>query len=749
MRKKKRMNNIKYSKLVVICSLFLFVAIIARLIQLSTSTEIDDVNLASLASQRTTRTETIEAKRGTIYSANGDVLAQNVTSYKLIAYLDSKRTTNKNKPQHVVDKEETATKLAEVLGATKEEILKYLNKTGVYQTEFGKIGKGLSELEKTKIDELNLPGIDFIESYKRYYPKGNFMSYTLGYATTNDEEGTIEGKMGLEKYYDNILKGEDGYITYQKDLQGYKIAGTKEYRKDATQGKDIYLTIDSNVQFFIEQALTNAKNNFGYEWFTMVVVDAKTGEIIGMSSNPNFDPNTRENITNYLDYTISSPYEPGSTMKTFTYMCAMENNVYNGAETYSSGTYTTTDGTVIGDWNRNGWGVISYDRGFALSSNVGVINLINRHMNSAMLRNCFRKFGFGKKTGITLPNEETGKIDFKYETEIYNAGFGQGITTTPMQNVQALTPLTNDGVILKPYLVSKIVDSDTEEVIYKGKKKTGKRVISTETVNKMIELMDDTVNGIGNTGSGYRIESGQLIGKTGTAQIADTNGNGYLSGKEDIISSFSGVYPKDNPEIIIYASVKRPTEGIQKGISTAVKEVVTNIAKYYGESVESTTETDEVITYKMSSFTNKNIETVKTILNDNKISNIIVLGNGSKVIKQYPESNSKITNKNKVFLLTNDTAYTIPDITGYSSKDAVSLLNLLGIKVKTNGTGYVISQNIIAGTPITNNMEITLELAPKFSDTKDNNEESTNTEDTIIETDSNNIQNIEPIENNQ
>ena len=138
--------------------------------------------------------------------------------------------------------------------------------------------------------------------------------------------------------------------------------------------------------------------------------------------------------------------------------------------------------------------------------------------------------------------------------------------------------------------------------------------------------MSDTVNGIGNTGSGFRIESGQLIGKTGTAQIADTNGSGYLSGKEDIISSFSGIYPKDNPEIIIYASVKRPVDGSQKGLSTAVKEVVSNIAKYYGEVVDSTTVTDNVTSYKMASFINKDIESVKSALNANNITNQIVLG---------------------------------------------------------------------------------------------------------------------------
>ena len=146
----------------------------------------------------------------------------------------------------------------------------------------------------------------------------------------------------------------------------------------------------------------------------MVIIDAKTGKILGMSSNPNFDLNTRDNITNYLDLTISSPYEPGSTMKTFTYMAAMENGVYNGSATYKSGEYTTTDGTVIGDWNRNGWGYITYDRGYALSSNVGVINLLKNFMNSAMLRQYYRKLGFGKKTGITLPNESIWVNNFFY-----------------------------------------------------------------------------------------------------------------------------------------------------------------------------------------------------------------------------------------------------------------------------------------------------------------------------------------------
>lgn len=716
MRKKKG-NNVKYSKLIIITALFLFVIMGLRLAQLTLSDKIDGINLKQLASKRTTKTDVISAKRGNIYSSNKDVLAQNISSYKLIAYLDSKRTEDKNKPQHVVDKDTTAEKLAPILGMTKDEILEKLNKTGVYQTEFGSKGKGLNEIVKKQIEDLNLPGLDFVESYKRYYPKGDFLSYTLGYAKeTEDESGKVQttGEMGIEKYYDRLLKGKDGSITYQKDLRGYKIADTKEVKKDAVSGKDIYLTIDSNIEFFVEQALHNASESSKFDFFTMVVADAKTGKILASSTSPSFDPNIK-NMTSYLDQTISAAYEPGSTMKTFTYMAAMENGVYNGSETYKSGTFVTKDGTEIGDWNRNGWGYISFDRGYALSSNVGIINLIDRHMNSAMLRSYFRKLGFGTKTGITLPNEESGSLNFKYETEVFNAGFGQGITTTPMQNIQALTSLTNDGMLLKPYIVEKIVDPDTKKTIYEGKRKEIERVASTTTVEKIKQLMNETVNGSGNTGAGYHMDGYDLIGKTGTAQIASTTGAGYLTGKDDIISSFTGIYPGNDPEVIIYASVKRPEGGSQKVIWNAVKDVVVNISKYYGHDTD--TEEKEVVTkYKLANLSNKSVDDAKLTLTSNNITNQIVIGNGNKVVKQYPAKNSEITSLDKVYLITNDTNLLVPNMVGSSGKIAKGVLELLGLKVNIEGKGYVTSQSIPENTTITSNLEINLTLNPRFGE---------------------------------
>lgn len=716
MKSKKKGNNVRYSKAIILFSLLLFTLMIGRVTQLALSKKIDGIDLKELASKRTTRTQTLSAKRGNIYSKDGEVLAQNVSAYKLIAYLDPKRTTNKKKPQHVVDKEKTAEALAPILNMEKDEVLKYLNKENVYQTEFGSKGKNLTELVKKQIEDLNLPGLDFIESFKRYYPKGTFASYTIGYAKTTTDEETgkenIVGEMGIEKSYESVLKGENGYIKYQKDLKGYQIANTPVIKKDATQGKNIYLTIESNVQFFIEQALINADVDYDFEWFHITILDAKTGAVLGTSSSPSFDPNTR-NITNYLDMFLASPYEPGSTMKTFTYMAAMENGVYDGSETYKSGTYVTSDGTEIGDWNREGWGVITLDKGYAMSSNVGIINLINRHMDKMMLRQYFRKLGFGKKTGINLPNESTGKIDFKYETEIFNAGFGQGITTTPIQIAQAMTSLTNDGVLLKPYIVSKIVNPDTGEVILENKKNPGERVASSLTVKKMIQLMDDCVNGTGNTGLGFRIDSGQLIGKTGTSQIAKEDGSGYYSSKYDVISSFAGIYPKSNPEYIIYAAVKRSSNGSQKPLSNAVKEIVTNLSKYYGTE-ENNTSSVKIKEFKLDSYVNKKLADAKTEL-DSLGLKYTVLGNGTKITKQYPEKNSTVTSADTIYLITNDDNLTIPNVVGLSSKVAKSILQELNVKVVLDGVGYVTSQSIPENTPITGGMEITLSLSPKFT----------------------------------
>lgn len=714
--KRKVTNNIKINAFVILGALLFFIVIIIRISYLSLSTEVDGINLQDFANKRTTKTEVLYARRGSIYDVNGNVLAQNVSSYTVIAYLSESRTTNPEKPQHVVDKEYTAKKLSEILDMDYDKVLSYLSKENVYQTEFGNKGRGLTELTKEKIEQLNLPGIDFIETQKRNYPYGRFLSYTLGYAkvsSTENEDGTVEdkivGELGIEAKFDKELSGTDGYNYYQKDRNGYKIAGTKELTEKAVDGNDIYLTIDATIQLFVEQAINKAMDKYDADWITLMMADAKTGAILASATYPSFDPNIRD-ITNYLDYNVSYAFEPGSTMKIYSYMAAMENGVYNGSEKYKSGVYVTSDGTEIGDWNRNGWGNITYDQGFALSSNVGVINLIKKHMNADILKEYYKKLGFGSKTNIELANEVSGKISFKYETEVFNAGFGQGITTTPIQNIKALSSISNDGILLQPYIIDKIVDQDTGDIIYSGKKTELGRVASIETVTKIKDLMESVVNGNSSTSTGYYyyMDGYDIIAKTGTAQIAKESGKGYYSNQ--IIRGFSGMFPKDEPAVIMYVAAKNPSS--TKLMSQIVKEVIKNTSNYLNIYDGTKEEVKSLKQYKLNSYINKNVSEAEKELKNNKM-NVVVIGDGNKIIDQYPKANVTIDELDKVFLITNSNDKKMPNLIGYSKSEVLVLEKLLNLNIEYSGDGYVYDQNIKEGTVLKESDTIKLKLKQK------------------------------------
>ncbi len=715
MSKKLKSNDKKINIIFIVVILIFLILIGIRVSQLALSKKVDGIDLQAFASSRTTKTEILKGKRGTIYDRNGDALAENVSSYTLIAYLSEKRTTDINHPQHVVDKEYTARMLATVLDISEEQILKYLSKENVYQTEFGSKGRGLTELTKDAILALGLPGIDFIETQKRYYPYGDFASYTLGYAKTTvveNEDGsseeTIVGEMGIEKAYDEELRGKDGFTFYQKDRNGYKIAGTKEQTVSAVDGYDIYLTIDTNIQLFLERALEKAEG-YNFDWSTIIVADAKTGAILATSSNPSFDPNVR-NITNYMDYNVSYAYEPGSTMKIFSYMATMENGNYDGTATYKSGVYVTKDGTEIGDWNRKGWGDITFNYGFVLSSNVGVINLINRYINGDILKDYYKKLGFGSKTGIELPNEASGKVAFKYETEILNAGFGQGIATTPIQYIKALTSISNNGILLQPYYVDKIVNPNTGEIVYQGAKQELGTVANGSTVANIKELMRLVIEDPTGTGHAYYMPGYNLIAKTGTAQVAENGRYG-----NDVIRSFAGIYPGDKPSIIIYYACQ-DYNALSSGVSymsSVIKDFVTNVSKYLNLDSKEVSPLQELAKYTVPSFINKETKTVEETLSNNGLT-YIKIGEGDKVIRQYPDINTKVTSLDKIVIVTNDDVIKMPNLKGYSASLASSILNFLNINYEIEGTGYVTEQDIEEGTVITKEDIVHLTLSKKY-----------------------------------
>jgi len=703
---KKQVNHIEFNKLGFLLLVFLFAGISLRLIYISTNNVVDGTNMKEFAANRNITKLVLHASRGSIIDASGEKLARNVTAYTVIAYLDSSRTTNDSFPKHVVDKEMTAEALSSLINMSTENILKLLNRSS-YQVELGPGGRDITELTKQHIETLDLPGIGFIKSTKRDYPNSQFASYILGYVRKTDA-GEIVGEMGIEKFYDKQLKGTNGYKEYQKDLYGYPIPDTPYKEVLAKSGFDIYLTIDSNIQIFLENALNTLVEKHTPEWGFITVMDAKTGAIVGSATSPTFDPN-KKNIKNYNNPLISYTYEPGSTMKIFSFMAAMEKGVFDGNAKYKSGTLNVAD-SLIKDHNTVGWGSITYDQGFTYSSNVAA-SLLAQKMGKDYLKSYYQKLGFGKKTDLELSGELNGIINFNYEVELVNAAFGQGITVTPIQMLQAMTAITNNGVLLKPYIIEKIVNPNTDEITYSNSRTELGKVASTETINHLIDLMDTTINGEDEsiTGRGFKTDMITVIGKTGTAQIVGDNGR-YLNGKYDYIRSFIGAFPKEDPEYIVYI-VTNKLIGYNSNLGTTIKEIVENISKnkYLADTESATSKNGQ---FNMPKFINVKNELVISVLG--KISsNYIILGDGEYVINQYPKANTKMYNDSKIFIITNATDIKMPDIIGWSGTDVMNLCNILKIKYKLNDYGYVISSSIKSDEQVDINTTIIVDLKPK------------------------------------
>ena len=690
----KKRVTIKISKFIILVVAFLFVAIICKLSYVVLSDKVDGINLKDKSASISTVKKTLYADRGNIYDINGEELASTVNSYTVIAYLNSNKT-------NVSDKEKTAKELAPILNMTEEKLIELLNKK-LYQVELRPGGYGITEVVKARIEKLELPGIDFIKnSKKRYYNKSTFASYIIGYAKVLDD-GKISGELGIEGYYDDILSGTNGYTKYLKyTSSNYKIPNTNEDTKKAKDGSDIYLTIDSSIQLIAEKAVSSMKEKFNTDWAVFTVMDAKTGAIVASATNPNFNPNDTNTIKEYMNPLISYQYEPGSVMKIFSFASAIESGNYNGEETFKSGSYTLDDGTVIRDSERKGWGTISFDEGFARSSNVAATTLALR-LGVDKLSEYYNNLGFGKKTGIELSNEAIGDIEMVYQSELATASFGQGVSVTAIQMLQALSAMTNDGTVIKPYIVDKVVDQNGN-ITYQGKRQVVKKVYSTNTVNKMHEIMKKVID----INKYWQVNNVSIMGKTGTAQIASPKG-GYLTGTYDYIKSFAGIFPADDPKYIVYVAGKKPETNLgswAKVITTAIEEIAS-----YAKLTESKSDADPSKIITLDNYISKSLDATLEELKNKKI-DVIILGNGKYIINQYPLKNKTLLSGEKLFLLTNDKEIKMENLKGWSLSEVKTYCNLIGLKLEYNGYGYVINQSIEENAILdVNNMTLTIEL---------------------------------------
>lgn len=683
--------------LIVVAFLYIYVSII----NVQVTKQYKGTNLTEASTQKYTSYTNVLAKRGTIYDANGLPLAQDIPSYTLVAVLDKEKfSVGKDKqPLHVVDAKQTAELIAPIIDMDIDEMLQILSKDKL-QVEFGVKGKNLTIEQKEQIEALDLPGIEFIEGKRRFYPNGTLAAHTIGFSQLTDDtkaESQSEGKLGLEKSMDEFLAEKNGQAVYQLSSFGV-VLKDQDQSKDPIDGKNVYLTLDQKIQIFLEDAMDAVVEDYEPEEIIGIVADPKTGKILAMAQRPTFDLNER-NIENYLNTAVGYAYEPGSTMKIFTLAAAIEEGVWNPNLTFKSGKYKVGP-SVISDHNGVGWGTITFLEGVQRSSNVLFINIGEKYLGYDTFRTYLDKFGFNQKVGIDLPNESAGKILFNYEVEKATSTFGQGTSVTPLQQIQAATAIANDGKMMKPYLIERIEDANTKEVIQQTKPEVVGTPVSAKTAKEVREILQTTVTSEVGTAQNYNIDEYEVAGKTGTAQLP-AKGGGYLTGWNNYFFSFLGMVPADDPELLVYISVKQPKLDAKKyeagsvPVSKIFNRVVINTLQYM--NVQPNEEKVSVTKYetKLPDFIGLSLAEAKKMAKSKELS-VTVVGNGKKIVSQYPEQDSTVPLTEKILLFT-DGKLTMPDLTGWSMREIMNISSLLNLNVTFEGEGYAYAQTIPSG----------------------------------------------------
>ena len=654
-------------------------------------------NLSELADRKYKIDSSLQPNRGKIYDRNGNILADNIESYKIVAVVSDKATEDETNPRHVVDINKTAEELSKFIKLDKSKIKDILSKQGVYQVEFGTAGKDISVEDKKKIEELKLPGIEFIATTKRYYPNGSMLGNFLGFAQNSPDSDLITGRLGVEKTFDYYLRGKEGHITYAKDAWGKVVSNIPKVEIKPVDGADIYLTIDKNIQGFIDNTLKDIHDKYEPESAFAIAVSPKTGEILGLGQTPAFNPNTQENLASaWSNIFYNSAYEPGSTFKTFTMSIMVENNIYKPDSYYRSGSYRVEDAT-ISDWNKIGWGTITQRHGFQQSSNTLMLTLLNE-LGAEKLKTGLENFGFGKSTNSLYSNEATGDLVFNNKVSASTTVFGQGSTVTAMQMVQAETAILNDGQMLAPYFLQRIHDKTIDKDVNIGQRTVVGTPISKHTVDIMKEELYGVVNGTwAQGGKRYAVDNYSTSGKTGTAQVVDPKTGTYYNSPYKVMHSFIGYAPSENPEVILYVGMKLPNkklaESSANGASEIFKPIMQNILNYL--NVKKTSSDENLQNYMMDNFQGKNINEVISKLST-QTKNIVVIGSGDEVLGQFPSQGNILKKDDKVFLLSSNENMILPNFLGWSKADVLNYAELAGLNIETEGNGYVKQQSVPA-----------------------------------------------------
>ncbi|WP_421385334.1 penicillin-binding protein [Bacillus salacetis] len=695
-----------------------FIGLFSRFTYIAVSGEVEGVNLAAQASEKYLKSKILEADRGTIFDKNGEILAEDSSTFKLIAVLSDTVTTDPDSPNHVVDKEKTASVLSQYIEMDESEILSRLNKKDQFQVEFGTAGRNISPVTKESIEKEKLPGILFETVAKRTYPNGNFATHLVGISqqkVADDGDVKSKGILGIEKSFNEMLEGQDGEVDFESDKWGYLLPDSDTHVKEPKDGKDIYLTIDEKIQSFVEEALNHVTDVYHPVKAFAIVSDPTTGEILAVAQRPSFNRNVTEGVeSSWTNFTMQTAYEPGSTMKTFSLASAVDAGVFNPNATYKSGEfYVEGNPLPIKDWNAGaGWGSITYLQGVQRSSNVAFAELLDQ-IGQDKYRDYLNAFGFGKKVGLELENESSGRILYDYPIERYTTIFGQGTTVTAMQMIQAASAVANDGKMMKPYMVDKIVDGNSGKVVKQFSPTSSGNPISKEAAQKTREYLATTVTSDIGTGKPFAIPGYSVAGKSGTAQIPNHNGAGYMIGHDNYLFSFLGMAPAEDPKLVVYVGIQQPDLGGKLGsipVAEVFNPVMQNSLKYL--NIETTTTSQKLQSVKVPDVEGVPASKAAETLKESGL-NPVVIGNGGKIIAQ--SSNDVLLEKEKILLLT-DGPVTVPDMNGWSLRDVQKFVSLSDISIEMKGAGYLIKQNLKPGSVLEGEQTLIVEFAPFGSD---------------------------------
>lgn len=704
---KSHVNRNVVGRLLQISMAFVFLLFVGRFLYLSISKTIAGENISERVSNLYKRDEILKSVRGAIYDNSGNVIAEDSHSFTLYAILDKSSLDYKGKPMYVVDKEKTAEKLSTVIPLSEKKILKYLHpKHKAYQVEFGTAGSGISLATKKKIMAMHLPGIHFDETPSRLYPNGRFASHIIGIAQPFNDKKThsinLIGTMGIEKYFNKVLSGKDGRRIALVDAGEYQLPGGQHSYKAPINGNNIYLTIDSQLQIYLENLLDAVQNKYKPKALTAIVEDVKTGKIRAASQRPTFDPATRKGLNdNWRNILVQDSYEPGSVFKILSITAAIQEGKYNPKEYFRSGSITF-NGSTIHDWNYTGWGAIPFEQAFPRSSNIGMSILVNR-LGRHTWRRYLDNYHIGKKTNITLPDENSGLINIHSQIDQAVTSFGQGITVNALQMMQVYSALANSGQMLKPQLVEKIVSSSGKVIKRYKKIKVGKPVYSQETAQTTLKLMRDVVEKEYGTGMTYKIPGKSIAVKTGTAQIAGIHG-GYLKGDRNYLFSVVGLTPADNPRYCIYITMKQP-----QIMSDPPETIMSLIFKPLINRVSVSSKVDmmgEQIT--IPSVKGQSREQAVRLLEKMGLY-VETIGSGNKVEAQSILANTKVNPNSKIIIFTGG-IIRCPNMKGWTIKQVTQFANISKVKVEVLGKGKVYKQSRIPRSILNRNSKVKVEL---------------------------------------